>query len=236
MICVNAATYNERDNIDILLDKLERILEGKDYRIIIIDDNSPDGTGQRVKARQKKNDRIVLIERAGKLGLGTAIKAGINKALELGADRIIYMDADLSHPTETILEMIALDYDFIIGSRYVPGGGVQGWNWYRKLISSSANLFAHFFTGLKARDTTGGFRCIKRKVFDRVDLNNIKSEGYSFQIELLYNVQKAGLSIHEVPITFLNRTRGKSKISPDEVNKAIKIILRLGVKRFFRNA
>jgi dolichol-phosphate mannosyltransferase len=131
--------------------------------------------------------------------------------------------------------MEALEYDFIIGSRYVPGGGVQGWNWYRRLISSGANMFAHLFTGLKAKDATGGFRCIKREVFDYVDLEQITSEGYSFQIELLYHVQKAGLSIHEVPITFLNRTRGKSKINSAEVKKAMKLIMKLGASRFTRS-
>jgi dolichol-phosphate mannosyltransferase len=234
MICVNAATYNERDNIDILLTKLEHALAELDYRIIIVDDNSPDGTGRRVKDRQQKNDRIVLIERPSKLGLGTATKAGIAKALELGADRIIYMDADLSHPPEMILEMINLDYNLIIGSRYVPGGGIKGWNLYRKLNSRIANMGAHWITGLTARDTTGGFRCIKREVFNRIDLKNIKSEGYSFQIELLWHVQRAGLSIYEVPITFLNRTRGNSKISSIEVWRAMGTILYLGFLRLSR--
>ncbi|MFC1662636.1 polyprenol monophosphomannose synthase [Patescibacteria group bacterium] len=231
MVAVIAATYNERDNIEILITRLEKVLNDHDYRIIIVDDNSPDGTGQKVKEHQQKNDRLILIERPSKLGLGTALKAGINRALEVDAERIITMDADLSHPPETIVEMLSLDYDIVVGSRYVPGGGVKGWNWTRRLTSSTANYLANRLTGLAVRDTTGSFRCFKREAFDKFDINLVKSEGYSFLIDILWHCQQSGLSIHEIPIIFMNRTRGSSKISTKEIWLAIKTIFRLTLKR-----
>lgn len=227
MVAVITPTYNERENISILLTRLERALAGHDYRIIIIDDRSPDGTAAIIKERQQTNGRIVLIERAGKLGLGTALRTGIEKAYALGADRIVQMDADLSHPPEAIIEMLALTEDVVIGSRYIRGGKIEGWEWYRNVLSSGANILAHLCTGLAARDATGGFRCFQRKVFERIDLMTITSEGYSFQMELLWRCQQAGLSIREVPITFINRTRGSSKISSREVWRAISTMIKI---------
>lgn len=235
MIAVITPTYNEKDNINILLSRLERTLKDVDYRIIVIDDNSPDGTGQIIKERQTTNDRIILIERTGKLGLGTALRTGIKRAYDLGAGRIIQMDADLSHPPESIIEMLAVPEDVVIGSRYVRGGKLEGWAWYRKLLSWGANWLAHVTTGLVALDATGGFRCFKRQVFDRVRLDSITSEGYSHQMELLWRCQQAGLSIREIPITFTNRTRGSSKISSKEVWRAISTMWRIVRWRFGLN-
>lgn len=227
MIAVITPTYDEKDNILILLSRLEHVLSGQDYRIIVIDDNSPDGTGAIVKERQQANDRIVLIERGGKLGYGTAIKAGIQRALALGAERVITLDADLSHPPETINAMLVLPQDVIIGSRYVPGGKIVGWGPQRKLLSATANLVAHWCTGLLAHDTTGGFRCYRRRVFQRVDLTQLTAEGYSFLMEMLWRCQRAGATITEVPITFTNRTHGSSKISSREIWRALQTIGRL---------
>ncbi|MFH0952467.1 MAG: polyprenol monophosphomannose synthase [Patescibacteria group bacterium] len=232
MIAVISPTYNERDNISILISRLQGVLKDKEYRIIIVDDNSPDGTGQVVSKAQGSDDKIILIQRSGKLGYGTALKEGICKALSLGADRIITMDADLSHPPESIVEMLALSNDVVIGSRYVPGGQVKGWNLKRRVISATANFIAHQLTGLSAHDTTGGFRCYREKVFKKVEMDKIRSEGYSFLIEMLWRCQWQKLSIHEIPITFINRTRGKSKISSQEIWLAVKTILRLSGKRF----
>lgn len=226
-------TYNERDNIDILLDELLGL--PVNVSVINVDDNSPDGTGQssdRWAARYP--DRVMVVHRAGKLGLGTAYIAGFKRALENGFDRIMTMDADFSHHPRYIPSMLDLsrECDLVIGSRYVPGGGTLNCSAKRKALSRGANTFAKVLLGLKAQDCTAGFRCYRREVLRSIDVDSILSNGYSFLIEMIFYVQRRGYAIGEVPIIFEDRRRGASKISQNEVYRALQTVQRLSVRRF----
>ena len=223
-------TYNERANIETLV---EAILAQGNVEIIIVDDNSPDGTGQIADELSRRHPGVHVIHRPAKLGLGTAHIAGFRKALALGADRILTMDADFSHHPRYIPALLAESQscDLVIGSRYVEGGGTLGCNLVRRLLSWGGNAFARLALGLKARDCTAGFRCYRREVLESIDLGQIFSDGYSFLIEMLYKCQRGGWRIGEVPILFENRRRGASKISRREVFKAAHTVLRLGCER-----
>ena len=227
-------TYNERENIVLLvreiLDLPVRV------EVIIVDDNSPDGTGEiadRLAATHL--GQVHVIHRPGKLGLGTAYIAGFKKALEMGASRIMTMDADFSHPPRYILALLkkSEQVDVVIGSRYVDGGGTAQCTLPRKVLSRGANGFAHLMLGLRARDTTAGFRCYRREVLESIDLDSIRANGYSFLIEMLFRCQRAGWRVGEVPIVFVNRLLGASKISREEIIKAILTVLRLAPRRIF---
>jgi dolichol-phosphate mannosyltransferase len=226
-------TYNELEN---LADLVDQIL-GLDVaaHIIVVDDNSPDGTGELADKLASYNGRVRVIHRPGKLGLGTAYVAGFKRALAEGADRVVTMDADFSHRPSYIPALVALslDYDLTIGSRYVDGGGTaQDWGAQRRVLSRGANLFARALLGLQARDCTAGFRCYRREVLQSIQLDLIFSNGYSFLIEMLYKCQQIGYSVGEVPIIFENRHRGTSKISRSEIYKAMYTVLRLAVGRW----
>jgi glycosyltransferase involved in cell wall biosynthesis len=222
-------TYNERENIESLTHQLLALPE--DLHVVIVDDNSPDGTGRLAEelAAEHKG-RVSVIHRAGKLGLGTAYVAGFNLALAEDAALICTMDADFSHNPRYIPDMIRRvddGYDLVIGSRYVAGGGTSGWPFYRKALSWGANTIARLMLGLHAHDTTAGFRCYRRQVLEAMDLDSIKASGYSFLIEMLYRVQRRGWRVSDVPILFENRQRGASKISQKEIYKAMWTVLRL---------
>jgi dolichol-phosphate mannosyltransferase len=226
-------TYNERENIKALVTQLLALPTG--VLVIVVDDNSPDGTGD-IADRLAEEDpgRIDVIHRAGKLGLGTAYIAGFRRALAGGADLICTMDADFSHNPRYIPDMVAkIDqgYDLVIGSRYVPGGGSSGCTFDRKLLSWGANAFARTVLGLRAHDTTAGFRCYRREVLESVQLDEIKASGYSFLIEMLHRVRRRGWQVGEVPIVFENRRLGTSKISRTEITRAMGTVLRLGWAR-----
>jgi dolichol-phosphate mannosyltransferase len=226
-------TYNERDNIEILLTDLLSL--PVNVSVINVDDNSPDGTGQVSDEWAARHpDRVQVIHRAGKLGLGTAYVAGFKCAIETGFDRIMTMDADFSHHPRYIPSMLDLsrECDLVIGSRYVPGGGTLNCTWKRKLLSQGANSFAKLMLGLTAKDCTAGFRCYRREVLQSIDLDGILSNGYSFLIEMIYHVQGRGYSIGEVPIIFEDRRRGTSKISKNEVFKALRTVQHLSMQRF----
>ncbi len=226
-------TYNERDNIEILLTDLLSL--PVNVNVINVDDNSPDGTGQVSDEWAAHHpDRVQVVHRVGKLGLGTAYIAGFKRAIEIGFDRILTMDADFSHHPRYIPSMLDLsrEYDLVIGSRYVPGGGTLNCTWKRKLLSQGANSFAKLMLGLTAKDCTAGFRCYRREVLQSIDLDSILSNGYSFLIEMIYHVQRHGYSIGEVPIIFEDRRRGTSKISRNEVFKALGTVQRLSLQRF----
>ena len=226
-------TYNERDNIDVLLDDL--ISLPVDLSVINVDDNSPDGTGAAADAwAARYPDRVQAVHRAGKLGLGTAYIAGFKRALEAGFDRIMTMDADFSHHPRYIPSLLDLSraHDLVIGSRYVAGGGTLNCTAKRKALSQGANSFAKVMLGLRAQDCTAGFRCYRRAVLRAIDLDGIRSNGYSFLIELLFSVQRRGFSIGEVPIVFEDRRRGTSKISQNEVFRALQTVERLSLRRF----
>jgi glycosyltransferase involved in cell wall biosynthesis len=224
-------TYNEKENITELV---TRILALKiNVQIIIVDDNSPDGTGQIADQLAAENPRVRVIHRAGKLGLGTAYIAGFKKGLTEGADRLITMDADFSHDPAYIPALVMLSeyYHITIGSRYVAQGGVVNWEWQRRFLSWGANAFARAVLGLKARDCTAGFRCYHREVLQTIDLDCIFSNGYSFLVEMIYKCQRYGYTVGEVPIIFANRELGQSKISRNEIYKAMYTVARLSLTR-----
>ncbi|MFN8487101.1 MAG: polyprenol monophosphomannose synthase [Caldilineaceae bacterium] len=221
-------TYNERENLGRLVQRL-RALPGN-VHLLVVDDNSPDGTGEIAEALAATDPGVHVIHRAGKLGLGTAYKAGFAYGLEQGYQFLCTMDADFSHSPESLpalLDKASQGYDLVIGSRYVAGGKVVGSTSSRKLISYFANWLAHLLLGVAARDCTAGFRCYRRKVLETIDLAMIFSSGYSFLIEMAFYCQQAGFRIGEVPITFVNRTEGASKISKTEILKAFYTLLRL---------
>jgi dolichol-phosphate mannosyltransferase len=233
-ICVIIPTYNEKENIADLVGQILALEIGA--RVIIVDDNSPDGTGQIADTLAAQNLRVGVLHRAGKLGLGTAYIAGFKKGLAEGADRLITMDADFSHDPSYIPALVALAEHFhiTIGSRYIPQGGVRNWNWRRRFLSWWANTFARTMLGLKAHDCTAGFRCYHREVLLNIDLDYIFSNGYSFLTEMMFRCQRAGYTVGETPIIFANRTRGESKISRNEIYKAMYTVLRLFASRLLK--
>jgi dolichol-phosphate mannosyltransferase len=226
-------TYNENENIKALVTQLLAL--PTDIFVMVVDDNSPDGTGDIADRLAEENPgRIEVIHRAGKLGLGTAYIAGFKRALAGRADLICTMDADFSHNPRYIPDMVeklGQGYDLVIGSRYVRGGGTSGCTFDRKLLSWGANAFARAVLGLRAHDTTAGFRCYRREVLESVQLDEIKASGYSFLIEMLHRVRRRGWQVGEVPIIFENRRLGTSKISRNEIIRAMGTVLRLGWAR-----
>jgi len=235
-VVVIVPTYNERENIESLVTQLLALPTA--VRVIVVDDNSPDGTGAIADRLAAESDgRMGVIHRAGKLGLGTAYVAGFKRALAEEADLICTMDADFSHNPRYIpamVDKIGQGYDLVIGSRYVRGGGASGCTFARKLLSWGANAFARTMLGLRAHDTTAGFRCYRREVLQGMDLDDIKASGYSFLIEMLYRVQRSDWRVGEVPIIFENRRLGISKISRTEVVRAMHTVLRLAWGRLVR--
>jgi len=220
-------TYNERENLPALVAAIQGL--SVSLHIIIVDDNSPDGTGVLADELASRNSAVQVIHRPGKLGLGTAYTAGFHRALDLGADLILTMDADFSHHPRYLPALVEAGqrHDLAIGSRYVPGGGVRNWGWQRKALSWGANALAHLALGLQAHDCTAGFRCYRRRVLEAVDPDSIRANGYSYLIEMLYRCQRRGFSIGEVPIIFSDRRLGRSKISRNEILKAGLTVARL---------
>lgn len=220
-------TYNERENLPSLVQQLLAV--ELELSIIVVDDNSPDGTGDLAEDLSCRHERIHVIHRPGKLGLGTAHLAGFRYALNAGAQRIVTMDADFSHHPRYVPHLVAANdtYDIVIGSRYVPGGGTKNWPWIRVLLSWGANMFARTTLGLEAHDCTAGFRCYRRQVLETLDLGAILSDGYSFLLELIYECQVQGWRIGEIPIVFVDRQQGASKISKQEIYKAAYTVVRL---------
>ena len=224
-------TYNESENIVQLVPQLLALPEN--LNVLIVDDNSPDGTGQIAdRLAADHTGRVAVIHRAGKLGLGTAYLAGFHRAFELGADRLLTMDADFSHHPRYIPAIItrSASADLVIGSRYVAGGGMEA-PFVRRLLSRIANLTAKIFLGLHARDVTSGFRLYRRETLESIPLDRIFSSGYSFLIEMLFLVERRGWRVAEVPIRYGDRTLGQSKISRNEVFKALYTVARLSYRR-----
>ena len=232
-VTVIVPTFNEKENIQSLVEQLLALPTG--VRVSVVDDNSPDGTGAIADRLAAESDgRVGVIHRAGKLGLGTAYIAGFKRALAEGADLICTMDADFSHNPRYIPDMVAKieqGYDLVIGSRYVRGGGASGCTLPRIFLSWGANAFARVMLGLHAHDTTAGFRCYRREVLAGLELDEIKASGYSFLMEMLYRVQRRGWRVGEVPIIFENRRLGTSKISRNEIIKALGTVVRLAGTR-----
>lgn len=226
-------TYNEADNLDELLGQLLDLPIG--LGVIVVDDNSPDGTGKLADVwAERYPGRVYVVHRPGKLGLGTAYLAGFKKGLhELDAVNLMTMDADFSHHPRYIPDMVAKSRGnhVVIGSRYVAGGGSRNCTWKRILLSRVANNTARTLLGLKAKDATAGFRLYRREVLLSIPLDDIFSNGYSFLMELLFLCQRRGWQIAEVPIIFEDRRKGKTKISRQEVVKAQYTVLRLFLRR-----
>ena len=231
---VTIATYNEMENLPQLVEEIHRYAPQVD--ILVIDDNSPDGTGQWCDERAAEDPRLHCLHRAGKLGLGTATVAGMKWAIEQGYDFVLNMDADFSHHPKhlpSILEgMNANDeepVDIMIGSRYVAGGKIEGWPFRRHFMSRAVNCYARTLLWLSPRDCSGAYRCYRTSLLKRLNLDGITARGYSFQEEVLWQAKKAGARFAETPITFRDRTRGESKINMREAWGALWIIFRLGV-------
>lgn len=220
-------TYNELENIGPLLDKVLGLPWGLD--ILIVDDNSPDGTAAVVQERMKSEPRIHLLQRPGKMGLGSAYRDGFRYALDRGAEYIFEMDADFSHDPAAIgqfLEAIQ-DADIVLGSRYLRGVTVVNWPLSRLILSYSANLYTRIVTGLPLADSTGGFKCFRRRALEGIRLDRVKSEGYSFQIEMSYRCWRRGFRIKEIPIVFTDRRVGVSKMSRKIIWEAAGMVWRL---------
>ena len=227
-------TYNERENIESII--MEVLKQNIPVDVLVVDDNSPDGTGDIVRRLQEKDARIHLIERSGKLGLGTAYIEGFKWAIKNGYDFVFEMDADFSHNPNDLPRLYhALnDFDLVIGSRYIRGIRVENWPLSRKVLSYSANLFARFVTGVPVRDLTAGFKGIRSSVLKKLDLEKIKADGYGFQIEIHYYTYWNGFRVKEIPIVFVDRRAGKSKMSKQIIKEAFQVVILLGIKRFMR--
>lgn len=226
-------TYNEMENIP----KLIPIVLSQDdsINILIVDDNSQDGTAQYVIEQKKNNNRIHLLQREKKLGLGTAYIAGFKYALANNYDYIFEMDADFSHePTEIPNFLKAVkDNDLVLGSRYIDGVRVLNWPMRRLLLSFFASVYTRIITGMPIRDATGGFKCFRKKVLESIDLNKVQSNGYSFQIEMTFKAYKKGFKIKEIPIVFMDRVKGTSKMSKKIVYEAVFMVWKLRLRSIF---
>jgi dolichol-phosphate mannosyltransferase len=221
-------TYNERFNIARLIPAI--LAQDPSLDILVVDDGSPDGTGAIVDGIAANNARVHVIHRAEKLGLGTAYIAGFRWALERKYDLVFEMDADFSHNPERLPEFLEAirESDVVLGSRYQNGHvNVVNWPMSRLFLSYAANIYARFVTGLPIFDTTGGFKCFRRNVLESIDLNSVKSNGYAFQIEMSYRAWKRGFQLFEIPIIFVDRTEGVSKMSKKIVREAIWMVWRL---------
>ena len=224
-------TYNEAENIVGLLADIMAL--GPEYEAVVVDDSSPDGTGRMVSEIVEREPRVHLLERPARLGYGTAYLGGFKTALNLGADYIVQMDADYSHNPRDIPRLVEAAQegaDLAIGSRYVAGGGTQGWPWRRKIISGTANFIARILLGLPIRDCSGGFKCFRRSTLESIDFAAIRSKGFALHYEVYYLCHRAEKTFREVPITFIDRQAGKSKLSSKITLEALTTILRLRIK------
>ena len=220
-------TYNEIDNIEKMLNTVLEL--DKRIDILIVDDNSPDGTSGVVKSKFGNNTRVNLLDREGKLGLGTAYLEGFKFALSRDYEFIMEMDCDFSHNPEDLVRLLntVKDYDLVIGSRYIQGVNVINWPLKRLILSMGASVYTRFITGMPLRDSTSGFKCFRRVVLENLDLDNVKSNGYSFQIEMHYKTWKKRFRIKEIPITFTDRIDGVSKMNKKIVHEAIFMVWKL---------
>ena len=220
MICL--PTYNERENLEPMLRALGEVL-GPDDRVLVIDDDSPDGTGELAERLAGELGFVDVLHRPRKEGLGPAYLAGFKRALDSGATFVLEMDCDFSHDPQDVPRLVAAaaDADLVLGSRYVPGGGIQDWGAIRRAISWGGSLYARLVLGIPIRDLTGGFKCFRRPVLEAIPLGEVRSRGYAFQIELTYRARRRGFVVVEIPIRFADRVVGGSKMSRAIVLEAI---------------
>ncbi|MGM9984418.1 polyprenol monophosphomannose synthase [uncultured Fibrobacter sp.] len=225
-------TYNEKDNISLIIPAA--LAQDPCLEVLIVDDGSPDGTGDIVEKMAAENAKVHLLRRPGKMGLGSAYVAGFRWALERDFERVFEMDADFSHNPEDLPRFLAAaeEADLVLGSRYNEKKlGVVNWDWKRLLLSYFANLYTRIVTGLPVKDATGGFKCFRRSALESLDLSNMKSDGYCFQIETTFKIWKKGLRVKEIPIVFTDRIRGVSKMSGGIISEAFFLVLKLRFKR-----
>ena len=225
-------TYNEADNLEAIVRAALTELEPyapDDHAILVVDDNSPDGTGAIADRLAAEQDAVEVLHRQAKSGLGQAYLAGFGRALGGGAQFVIEMDADFSHDPRYLPQLLeaAKDADLVLGSRYVAGGGVRDWGLFRRLISRGGGLYARKILGVEVQDLTGGFKCIRRAVLEGIDLDSVRAEGYVFQIEVTYRALLAGFRVREIPIVFSDRTVGTSKMSTRIALEAMWLVPRL---------
>jgi dolichol-phosphate mannosyltransferase len=220
LICL--PTYDERENLEPMLRALGAVL-GPDDMVLVIDDNSPDGTGELADRLAAELPFVEVLHRERKEGLGPAYLAGFRRALERDAELVVEMDCDFSHDPKDVPRLLeaAAEADLVLGSRYVPGGGVENWGLVRRVISAGGSLYARLLLGVPVRDLTGGFKCFRRAVLEALDLDAVHSKGYAFQIELTYRALRRGFRVREVPIRFVDREVGGSKMSRAIVLEAI---------------
>jgi dolichol-phosphate mannosyltransferase len=225
-------TFNEAENVELLLracaTELDRLVGGE-YRILVVDDNSPDGTGAIAEGLARELPAVEVLHRPGKSGLGHAYLAGFQRALAGGAELVVEMDADFSHDPRYLGSLLATarTADLVLGSRYVDGGAVRDWGLVRRLVSRGGGIYARMILGVGIRDLTGGFKCIRREVLEGIDLESVRAEGYVFQIEVTYRALLAGFTVKEVPIVFCDRRAGTSKMSARIAAEAIWLVPRL---------
>ena len=224
-------TYNELENIRRLLPELMAL--DPDIRVLVVDDNSPDGTGKLADEWAAENERISVLHRPGKLGLGSAYVAGFKYAIQQDVDCVFEMDADFSHDPAMIPEFIEqiASCDVVIGSRYISGINVVNWPMSRLLLSYFANMYTRLVTGMTIRDTTSGYKCFRREVLEHIELDEVRSDGYAFQIEMNFRCWRKGYHLREIPIIFVDRRSGTSKLSRGVINEAVWIVWWLRLQR-----
>lgn len=226
-------TYNEQDNLQRLIEQV--LAQDASLQVLVVDDNSPDGTGQLADELSRSNKRVQVLHRPAKLGLGSAYRDGFRRAMELGADLLIEMDADFSHDPSVLphfLEQIKT-HDLVIGSRYLNGISVVNWPLRRLMLSYGANWYTRLITGLTIMDCTSGFKCFRRSLIEAIDLDRVRSDGYSFQIEMHFRSAELGARICEVPIIFIDRRSGQSKMSKRIVREAVLMVWKLKLGSLF---
>lgn len=223
--CVVLPTYNERENLPLIVPAILDASEKLD--VLVVDDNSPDGSGGIADELAARERRVRVLHRPRKEGLGRAYLAGFERALEGGYGKVLEMDADFSHDPACLPVLLATDADLVLGSRYVPGGGTVNWGLGRRLLSRGGSLYARAILGVPVRDLTGGFKCFRRRTLQALDLGSVRSNGYAFQIELTYRAIRRGFKVVEVPITFVDRRVGKSKMSRRIVAEALFMVWKM---------
>lgn len=230
-VLVVVPTYNEIENLETLLAGLHAA--APHAHALVVDDNSPDGTGARADEIAAVDPRVHVLHRAGKQGLGRAYVAGLSWGVARGYDRILQIDADLSHDPAAVPSLLAASdsADLVLGSRYVPGGGTENWGLVRRLLSRGGSLYAKIILGLPQNDLTGGFKCWRRETLEAIDLPSVRSDGYSFQIETTYRAVLKGFRVAEVPIRFVDRVDGVSKMSKRIVVEAVSMVWKLRASR-----